>query len=123
MKAFDNLLVIETFQSWGEYVVMDFAGQLKDLVMARYRDKPWAVLHDARKWELGTPETVKIVASFVSTPLTGTLTHHALVTGKSEIKKWQAEQYFQDVSHFETRLFDDIREATEWLLSKGYRNL
>ncbi|MDD9301179.1 MAG: hypothetical protein HUK40_02085 [Desulfobacter sp.] len=117
---YDTLLYVESFLSWDGRVALDFATDAKQIILEHYQNKPWAILHDARAWQLGTPEVEKMIGKLLNTPRKNHLTHHAYVTGASEIQKWQAEKVFKDIRAYEARIFDSLDHAKTWLLSFGY---
>ena len=51
------------------------------------------------------------------------LTHSAIVTGKSNVNKWQINKMIKDVRDYKVRVFDNIQEAQIWLASFGYHML
>jgi len=117
---FYNLLYVESYNSWDERVVANFAKHGKQVALQHYKEKPWAILHDGRKWELGTPAIESMVAQLLNTPLTNTITHHAYVTGRSEVKKWQVGKIFENVTSHEVKVFEGLADAEKWLSSFGY---
>ena len=123
LKPYDNLLYVESYNSWDENVVRDFACHGKQIALQNYKEKAWAILHDAREWQLGTPAIESMIANLLNTPLTNTITHHAYVAGKSEIQKWQVNKIFQNITTHEARVFENIDDAEKWLLSYGYTKL
>jgi hypothetical protein len=100
---FDNVLYIESYESWDERVVTDFVGYVRQVALQNYKKKAWAILHDGREWKLGTPAIESMVTQFMNTPLTNTITHHAFVTGPSEVKKWQIGKIFENVTGYEVK--------------------
>jgi len=52
--------------------------------------------------------------------LTGTLTHHAIVPGGPELKKWQFDKMFCAIDTYKHRYFDEVGQAREWLMAAGY---
>jgi hypothetical protein len=120
IKPYSNLLLIESFSSWDDRVAMDFVKDTKSIILEHYKGRAWAILHDTREWNLGTPETERILSGIANAEFTSTITHHALVTGQSGIKKWQIEKIFKDVTLYKTQIFEDIHEAETWLASYGY---
>jgi len=117
---FDNLLYVESYYSWDERVVADFAEYGRQIALQNYKEKPWAILHDGREWELGTPAIESMFIQILNMPLTKTITHHAYVTGQSEVKKWQVGKIFENITSHEAKIFENITEAEEWLSSFGY---
>lgn len=120
LTPYDNLLHIKSFLSWDERVVLQHFTDLKPLVLQFYMGKKWGLLHDARNWELSTPESERLSNKLVRTEITGTLTHQAVVTGKSELQKWQARNIFKEVTNYEVEFFTDTEAAVDWLASAGY---
>ncbi len=120
IKPYNNLLLIDSFSSWDDRVAMDFVKDAKSIILEHYKDRAWAILHDASEWNLGTPATEQILAGIANAEFTSTITHHALVTGQSGIKNWQIEKIFKNVTSYETQIFRDLLEAEAWLSSFGY---
>jgi hypothetical protein len=121
IQPFENLLLIRSFGFWDGRVASAFARKAGKAISAHYQGRSWSVLHDGRTWELGTPEIEEIIPQMMMTPFTGTLTHHALVTGDSEIKQWQVTRMFSSLSvSYEHRVFQDLEAAAAWLKSAGY---
>ncbi len=120
IKPRNNLLYIESFYSWDEEIAMDFAGDVRQVILDNYLGTTWAVLHDVSQWELGTPQINEIISRFLSTPLTGLLDRHAIVTGTSKIRIWQVENIIKDIDQFQIRLFTTQNQAMAWLSDSGY---
>ncbi len=120
LKTYSNLLYVRSFLSWDERVTKAFGNDVKKTVLKHYQGKAWAILHDSREWKLGTPEMEPIIARMMTTGITGTLTHHALVIGHSELRKWQSEKMFKDIKDYEAQTFESMQDAEEWLVSFGY---
>jgi len=121
LTPYANLLLIQSFLSWDERVVIQHFTDLKQLILQFYMGKEWGILHDARKWELSTPAAERLANKLIRVDITGTLTHHAVVNGDSEIKKWQARNIFKDVANYEVEFFTDRQAAVAWLASAGYQ--
>ena len=119
-QPFENLLFTQSWGAWDGRVAQDYAQKAREVVLAHYQRRNWAVLHDGRQWELGTPEIEQIVSDLMTTRLTGTLTHHAYVAGPSQLKLWQMVKISKPVTAYEHRLFETIEEAEAWLASFGY---
>ncbi len=117
---YSNLLSIEFFLAWDERVAMDFAKDYKTLVLHHYKEKPWAIFNDGTHWKLPTPECRRLITQLLNAETTQTITHHAYVTGRSEIKKWLSENAFKTVTTYATKIFDDHEDAEAWLASFGY---
>lgn len=117
---FDNVLYIKSYESWDERVVTDFAGNVRQVALQYYKKKAWAIFHDGREWKLGTPAIESMVTQLMNTPLTNTITHHAFVTGPSEVKKWQIGRIFENVTGYEIKIFENLTDAEGWLSSFGY---
>lgn len=117
---FDNLLYIESYSSWDERITANFAKDMKQILLQNYKEKAWAALHDGRKWELGTPAIEQMLIRFANTPLTNTITHHAYVAGKSELRRWQVKKVLDNIVNFEAKIFTSLTDAEEWLSSFGY---
>ena len=120
LTPYQNFLHIESFLSWDEQVVSNFVSDLKNLILQRYHDKPWAILNDGREWAVSTPQAERLVVELVTSKLTGTITHHAFITGPSAITNWQAENIFKDVTTYSANIFEDWQEAIDWLSAAGY---
>lgn len=123
LTPYTNLLYVESFLSWDEKVSRQFIQDVRELVLKYYSEKAWAVLHDMRQWELGTPEIEQVIPEFLQMELTLMHTHQALVVGNSQIKKWQIENIFKDVSRYEFRLFQLYEDAENWLACFGFERV
>lgn len=119
-EILENLLWIQSWGAWDHRVAQAFGEEARNLVLAHFAGKPWAILHDARQWELGTPEIEAVISGLMTTRLTGTLTHHAFVSGASQMKLWQIGRITAPVTSFEHRIFQEIDEAEAWLAAAGY---
>jgi len=117
---YSNLLYIESFFAWDERVAMDFVKDFKTLVLHHYQEKPWAILNNGTHWKLPTPECRRLITQLINTEITHTITHHAYVAGRSEIKKWLSEKAFKTVTSHTTKIFDDYGDAEAWLAYFGY---
>ncbi len=120
LKTYSNLLYVRSFLSWDERVTAAFANDVKKIVLKHYQGQAWAVLHDSREWKLGTPQMEPLISRMMTTEITGTLTHHALVIGHSELKKWQFKKMFKDIKNYEAQTFESMQDAEKWLVSFGY---
>ena len=117
---FENLLYVESYQAWDERIAAQFGRHAQQVVLDHYKDKTWAVLHDARKWELGTPAINSMIIKLLNSPGAGTITHHAYVTGPSDVKKWQVGKIFDRITSHEAKIFQEREQAEKWLSSFGY---
>ena len=117
---YPNLLYIESFLAWDERIVMDYAKDIKNLILNHYQEKPWAILHNGTDWGLLTPEGKRLLTQLINSKITNTITHHAYVTGQSEIKKWLSENAFKTVKTYVSEIFDTYEDAEAWLASFGY---
>lgn len=117
---YSNLLYIKSFLSWDERVAMNYVKDLKPLILNHYQEKPWAILHNGADWELPTPEGKRLLTQLINSKITNTITHHAYVTGPSEIKKWLSENAFKTVKTYVSEIFDTYEDAEAWLASFGY---
>ena len=92
IQALGNILVVTSFYAWDEKTASAFAGNVKEVILENFQARKWALLNDGREWELGTLDIEPVIHKLMTSPLTGNLTHHAFVTGPSEMKKWQTER-------------------------------
>ena len=120
ITPYNNLLYIESFSAWDERVAKQYIADLMEVVLKLYTKAPWAVIHDSRLWDLGTPGAEYLLSKLVSTSVSGTLKHHAMIVDKSELKKWQIANIFRDVTLYENKFFTNLESALEWLESLGY---
>ncbi len=120
LTPYANFLLIESFLSWDERVVIQHFTDLKSLVLQFYKGKKWGILHDGRNWEISTPAAERLANELVKVDITGTLTHHAVVNGESEIQIWQARNIFKDITNYEVEFFTDKKTAVAWLAFAGY---
>ncbi len=113
-----NLLYIEAFSDWDERVTIQLLKDITSIAQKLYKETPWGILADNRKWGLHTPDSENSMRSVkLSTPLT----HHAVVVGESQIKRWQISNIFGEMKGFETKIFSEMQEAKEWLGYYGYK--
>ena len=120
LTPYSNLLYIESFLAWDERVAMDFAKDIKALALHHYQEKPWAIFSDGTHWKLPTPECLRLLTQLINAEITQTITHHAYVTGRSEIKRWLSENAFKTVTAYTANIFDNYEDAEAWLASFGY---
>ena len=120
LTPYAGLLHVESFLSWDEKVSEQFMKDAMGLVLQYYTENDWAVLHDMRNWQLGTPEFERILSGLLHREVTHTHTHHALVVGTSRIKTWQVEKIFKDIARYKIRLFRHYKDAEKWLASQGF---
>ncbi len=121
LTPYKKLLHIKAYSFWDERVSFQLFRDIKDLALRLYKDTKWGILADNREWGLHTPESEQFIRDWSQIKPTTPLTHHAVVVGKSELKKWQLKNIFNDTKTFETKLFDNLDEAIDWLASSGYR--
>ena len=117
---YENLLHVEAFLAWDDRVAIDLLKHVYQLKEKFYSDKSWALLADCRKWGLHTPEGERLISQVTIKKSEITLTHHAVVIGTSEIKKWQIGNIFSEENRISTEFFENIRDAKEWLASCGF---
>jgi hypothetical protein len=115
LTPFADILLVEGFLSWDERVVKNFLHDIEKITLKFYHNRPWAVLTDTEDWFLGTPQIEWLISHNSIVEVQKTLTHHAIVVGKSEIKKWQLEKMMMENKTFETRIFENIAMAINWL--------
>ena len=120
IKSFQDVLYVKSFGYWDDRTAQAFSGDLRGRILSGFDQGPWCVLHDAGEWQLGIPEVETLIREFVTLPITGRLTHHALVSGRSELKNWQLDKMFTTFVPFKHRRFDDVGKAREWLMAAGY---
>ena len=120
LTPFADILFVEGFLSWDERVVENLLHDFEKITLKFYHTRPWAMLTDAENWFLGTPQIERLISHVSIFEVQKTLTHHAIVVGKSEIKKWQLEKMMMENKNFETRTFENITMATNWLTQFGY---
>jgi len=79
------------------------------------------MLADCREWGLNTPEAEKFMQGIsMNSERSSALTHLAILTEKSELKKWQIGRQIQGDRKFVTEFFDNTKDAKDWLASLGY---
>jgi len=116
----ENLLFIKSFLSWDERVIESIFKDVDKIRLTYYSNSDWAILTDCRNWDSGTPKVAENLLKAALSDLTKGLTRHAIVVGQSELKKWQFSKTIQPEKHFETKLFETIEAAENWLASSGY---
>jgi hypothetical protein len=120
LTPYKNLLHIEAYSFWDERVSLQLLIDIKRLALHLYQDTKWGILADNRNWGLHTPESEQFIREWSQAKPATPLTHHAVVVGQSELKKWQIQSIFNDAKTFETKLFGSLSEAKVWLASFGY---
>jgi hypothetical protein len=120
LTPYQNLLHIKTYFSWDERVVTEYIHDLSGLVQHHYQGKFWAVIHDATNYTLSTPRAEQMLVDFVTSKNTGSITHHALVTGPAALNKWQADNVMKGVTAYACKNFERFDDALQWLNSAGY---
>ncbi len=121
LTPYTNLLHIEAYSYWDERVSLQLFNDISGIAFKLYKNTNWGIFADNRKWGLHTPESEQFIKEWSQVKPTTPLTHHAVVVGKSELKKWQIKSIFNDVKNFETKLFGNMVEAKNWLASFGYK--
>jgi len=61
------ILYIKSFLFWDERVAMNYAKDLKTIILNHYQEKSWAVLHNGTDWELPTPEGRRLLTQMKRT--------------------------------------------------------
>jgi hypothetical protein len=124
ITPYKNLLFIEFFLSWDNRVAKKCIEEVCDLASKLFQNKPWAILSNRKNWQLNTPYA-ELFFTLESTnkEFVKSLTHSAIVTGKSNVNKWQINKMIKDVRDYKVRVFDNIQEAQIWLASFGYHML
>lgn len=120
LTASSNFLLIESFLDWDSRIAEQFARDTAKIVMECFKDVKWCILHDARAWGAGTPGVERVIRTLVTSRISGTLTHHAYVTGSSAMHQWQAGKVFSSITSFSHQMFEHLDDATAWLASFGY---
>lgn len=115
-----NLLCVTSLHAWDEKIATDFCQAVEEVVIHTFRGKPWGCLNDARYWQLGTPGVEAVIEAMMAKSLIARFTHNALVTGVSQIKRWQASRMFNPAAGYCHKVFEDVGEAREWLARAGY---
>jgi hypothetical protein len=121
ITPYSNLLHIENFLSWDERIVIEILAEVESVIDLFYHDKQWALLSDRGAWELATPIAEQLFSQIAPNALNDTLTHIAIVIGKSEIKKWQLKNMTERYHMYKTEFFETPYEAEQWLSSFGYQ--
>ena len=93
---------------------------LKKIIQNYYSERSYAILAEGRKWDLNTPEAEKMDRNDLPVAFGDTLTHCAMIVGKSHLKEWQAENIEQGFLYFELKIFKNINEACSWLTLCGF---
>lgn len=120
LVPYQNILYVETFNAWDEKVVLNYVSSIRSLALKHFPKDSWAMLVDRRSWGLSTPEAGKIYAALAGDSLKTSLSHAAVVTGNSELKKWIINNIVKNSRAVKVICFDNIKEAVEWLKSFGY---
>lgn len=116
-----DILLVEARLSWDDRVVNNLFKDIKKIASQFYDNNSWALLSDSTNWELATPEAADLIPAFASNDALTGVTHHAIVAGKSELKKWMlGKKMMAKEKAFESRLFLNMEEARAWLDSFNY---
>lgn len=119
LVPYQNILHIETFNAWDEKVVVKYVSDIRSLALKHFSETQWAMFVDRRNWGLGTPEAGKMYASLAGGKFKTALSHAAVVTGSSDLKKWIINNIARN-STVEVACFKETKEARAWLISYGY---
>ena len=117
---YKNLLFIEAFLSWDDRIAKEHIKKVDEIVAKLFQNKPWGLLVDRRNWNLNTPEAEQFFSENSNSNVTKTLTHSAIIVGSSDIKKWQVKKMTKNIKNYETQIFNEFKEAQDWLASFGY---
>ena len=120
LQPFGNLLYIETFSAWDGRVSRAYIDDIRTIALKQYAGTPWAMLVDRQNWELHTPGAEQLLAEGIGGTFKTPLSHVAVVTGSSEIKKWQVAKISKHAATIRVQLFETLTDAREWLGSQGF---
>ena len=84
----------------------------------KFLTKPWAILGDARQWELYTPDSKELIDEFTSWAETQGMGFNLVLAPENSLKL-AAAQEVQLGEVIEHHYAYSMKEAIEWLTSKG----
>ncbi len=119
MTSYDNLLIIESFGLWDRDVAQKCFDDIWKTVMQCFPDKSYSIIYNITEWELSTPNAVRFWQEKFVLDIHFP-TYLVYVVGKSKLKQWSVKRMFNDSTPCEVSFFDELREAVDWLESKGY---
>lgn len=120
LTVYPNLLHIQAFSSWDETVADELLSQVYHIAGKYYAHQSWALLSDATAWQHSTPPVAARIAGAGSKEIRTPLKYHAMVSGGSELKKWQLHNMRKKGGNIDTRIFSTQKEAKAWLAEMGY---
>jgi hypothetical protein len=120
IKIVGRVVEVKVIGTWNEDTAKEYVEVFKTVVV-KLNTSPWGVLIDTTEWELGTPETEKIIADFMIWCMENNQRYESTIIGESELKKYQSNQYYQhlDTDVIDQRFFISIKEAIEWFSNIG----
>ncbi|WDP85690.1 MAG: hypothetical protein HUN05_11570 [Desulfobacter sp.] len=121
IKTYPGLIYIQCFFAWDDKVTKDFLDDVIRIFKKRYQGKSFAFLVNNLEWGLATPSTERLILDFAVSKFTIGITHHAVVVGQSEVKKWQNTNVINEHQKHITKMFETINDAKSWLESFGYQ--
>jgi hypothetical protein len=114
-----DIMHVDFFSSWNEEAAVEYAQGIR-----KYANEiclhPWAVLGDLRKWEMGTPESLKVIGLLAIELDALNSRHTALVVADNHFKKLVLDEALGQDAHRNVAFFDNKREANAWLAEEGY---
>lgn len=114
-----NVLCARLHGTWNQVAAENFSQQLKQL--AKKMAKPWAHLVYLSDWELCSPDVFPVITELVDWCIDNQLTKVANVYSYSYIKdEFVNKMVIEQRDQFERVVFDNEKEAVQWLASKGF---
>lgn len=114
-----DIVHVEFFSSWNEEAAIEYAADILEFGK-EISPQPWSVLGDLREWEMGTPESLKVIGRLAIELDAMNRRHTALVVADNHFKKLVLDEALGQDAHRNVAFFDNKREANAWLLEAGY---
>lgn len=115
----NNVLCARLHGTWNQVAAENFAEQLKRYALQM--PKPWGHLVYLSDWELCSPDVFPVITELVDWCIENHLTKVANVYTYSYIKEgFVNKMVVEQQGGFERVVFDNEKEAIEWLACKGF---
>lgn len=115
-----QIVLLRAAGSWNEDTAIKYADTLKSMAEP-IKHLPWGLIIDATQWEMGTPETNKIIGALQQWSKANNQKYKAMVIGDSKLKEYQIDLYYKGlaVDEIDRRYFAKMEEAVEWFREVG----
>jgi len=115
IEIIDQTLIIKCFDAWNLETVIRLCREYKEHVES-IKDKPWACLVDLSKWELSTPEMWDEISKLNEWGNLNNQKYEVVIFGMY-IQQTLMEESHTVLTNVETKFYDTIEQAYEWLIS------